>query len=70
MSRLEEVLSRALENVNGDLYLLSMIIAKRSEQISNGNTPLIEVTKELEELKPVDLALYELAENKLEWKIS
>jgi len=66
--RLEQVISKALEVVNGDTYLLSIVVARRAEQLSNGDEPLIELPKN-ENLKPSDIALFELAENKLEYKI-
>jgi len=70
MDRLEKILSIALENLNGDNYLLAIIVAKRSEQLSNGAEPLIpEIVKQKGLVKPADIALYELAENKLDYRI-
>ncbi len=71
VERLEQVLSRALKNVDGDTYLLSIIVAKRSEQLSNGEESLLsEYFLKVHQLKkPADIALYELAEDKLEYKI-
>ena len=70
MDRLEKILSIALENLDGDNYLLAIIVAKRSEQLSNGAEPLIpEIIKQKGLVKPADIALYELAENKLDYKI-
>jgi len=72
VERIEKVLSKALEVVDGDTYLLSLIIAKRSEQISDGSTPLLseEFLKSKGVIKPIDIALYEVAENRLDYKIS
>jgi DNA-directed RNA polymerase subunit omega len=72
VERLEKVLSRALESVDGDTYLLSIVVAKRSEQLSNGDEPLLdeEFLKSNQLVKPADIALYEVAENLLDYKIS
>jgi len=71
MDRLEKILSIALENLDGDNYLLAIIVAKRSEQLSNGEETLIpEIVKQKGLVKPADIALYELAENMLDYKIS
>jgi len=70
MDRLEKILSIALENIDGDTYLLAILVSKRAEQLSNGAEPLIpEIIKEKKLVKPADIALYELAENKLDYKI-
>jgi len=70
MDRLEKVLSIALENLDGDNYLLAILVAKRSEQLSNGVEPLIpEIIRERGLVKPADIALWELAENKLDYRI-
>lgn len=70
MKRLEQTLSRALENLNGDNYLLAVIIGKRSEQLANGEENLIpEIVEQLQLTKPADIALHELAEDKLDFKI-
>ena len=70
MDRLEKILSIALANLEGDNYLLAIIVAKRSEQLSNGAEPLIpEIIKQKGLVKPADIALYELAENRLNYRI-
>jgi DNA-directed RNA polymerase subunit omega len=69
LPRLEVTLSKALKYVDGDIYLLSIIVAKRAEQISNGAEPLL--TNEIQrEYKPTDIALIELSEGLLEYEVS
>jgi DNA-directed RNA polymerase subunit omega len=67
--RLEQTIYKALKVVNGDTYLLSLVVAKRAEQISNGDQPLVEVPKDSLYYKPSDIAIMELAEDKLDYKI-
>jgi DNA-directed RNA polymerase subunit omega len=66
--RLEQIIYKALKAVNGDNYLLAIVVAKRAEQLANGDMPLVELPRD-RNLKPSDIALFELAENKLEYKI-
>lgn len=60
--RSEEITARALEMLNEDRYKLSILVSKRAEQLSNGAEPLVE---NIDNLKPVDLALLEIAEGKV-----
>jgi DNA-directed RNA polymerase subunit omega len=70
MDRLEKVIAKALRVVDGDTYLLALLVAKRSEQLSNGAKPLIDGLEKRNIRKPADIALYELAEDKLDFKVS
>jgi len=64
MERLEKVASRALEKYRFDRYLLSMAVGKRAKEITNGASPLVDMN--LKENKATDIALYEIAEGKIE----
>ncbi len=72
VQRLEEIVAKALKQVDGDTYLLAVIVAKRAERLSDGAESFL--TKEFIQMKSLvkktDIALYELAENKLDFKIS
>jgi len=62
MQRTEEITAKALKQVDNDKYLLSIIVAKRAEQIANGALPLVKAdSKE----KFTDIALREVAEGKV-----
>ncbi len=62
MKRTEEITAKALKQVDNDKYLLSIIVAKRAEQIANGALPLVKAdSKE----KFTDIALREVAEGKV-----
>ena len=60
--RSEQIITKALEKVGDDRYKLSLIVAKRAEQLGNGAEPLIDDTAKL---KNVDIALREVAEGKI-----
>ena len=60
--RSEQIITKALEKVGDDRYKLSLIVAKRAEQLGNGAEPLIDDTANL---KNVDIALREIAEGKI-----
>lgn len=60
--RSEQIITKALEKVGDDRYKLSLIVAKRAEQLGNGAEPLIDDTAKL---KNVDIALREIAEGKI-----
>ena len=60
--RSEQIITKALEKVGDDRYKLSLIVAKRAEQLGNGAEPLIDDTAKL---KIVDIALREIAEGKI-----
>ncbi|BDL68054.1 DNA-directed RNA polymerase subunit omega [Campylobacter jejuni] len=61
--RIEEVAAKALEKMGNDRYRLSLVVAKRAEQLANGATPLVDFDKNKN--KFADIALYEIAENKI-----
>ena len=60
--RSEQIITKALKKVGDDRYKLSLIVAKRAEQLGNGAEPLIDDTAKL---KNVDIALREIAEGKI-----
>jgi DNA-directed RNA polymerase subunit omega len=64
--RLEKITAEALKNMDNDRYLLSIAVAKRVEQLSSGAEPTISVDKS--KYKFSDIALMEIAENKLDFK--
>lgn len=61
--RIEEIASKALEQVKGDRYLLSNILFMRIDELSRGATPL--VNKDIKTDKLSDIALLEVAEGKI-----
>lgn len=61
--RIEEIAAKALERMDNDRYRLALVVAKRSEQLANGAIPLVDFDKNKNKL--VDIALYEIAENKI-----
>ncbi|HAA2198718.1 TPA_asm: DNA-directed RNA polymerase subunit omega [Campylobacter jejuni] len=61
--RIEEVAAKALEKMGNDRYRLSLVVAKRAEQLANGATLLVDFDKNKNKL--ADIALYEIAENKI-----
>ncbi len=62
--RLEKITADALKNMDNDRYLLSIAVSKRVEQLSEGATPTIDIDKN--RYKFADIALMEIAQNKLE----
>jgi DNA-directed RNA polymerase subunit omega len=58
--RLEKVISRALEYANDDSYILSLMVAKRSNELAEGAMPLVRADKNKQNL--TDIALMEIAE--------
>lgn len=64
--RLEKITTKALANVKNDRYLLSLIVAKRAGELSEGAEPRVEVGKT--KTKFADIALMEIAEGKVEFK--
>lgn len=63
MQRIEEVAAKALEKMNNDRYKLSLAVAKRAQQLADGQEPLVDLDKNT--FKFADLALYEIAEEKI-----
>ena len=64
--RIEQVNAKALERVNYDRYLLSQAIAKRVNELLNGDKPLIELPKKNMQL--TEIAIYEIAKGVLKVK--
>ena len=60
--RSERIITKAREKVGDDRWKMSLIVAKRAEQLGNGAEPLIDDTAKL---KNVDIALREIAEGKI-----
>lgn len=63
MKRIEQITAKALEALNNDKYLLSIVVAKRAEQLANGALPLVKTDGDKE--KFTDIALKEIAQNKV-----
>lgn len=61
--KLEDILQRALERMDNDRFKLSCFVFARIKELGEGATPLVnmDVTK----YKLVDIALCEVAENKI-----
>ena len=62
-NRIEEIAAKALERMGDDRYRLSLVVAKRAEQLADGAAPLVDIDKS--KLKFADIALYEIEENKI-----
>jgi DNA-directed RNA polymerase subunit omega len=62
--RLEEVSAKALEYTNNDRYVLATVVSKRAEEINNGADVLID-KRVAKKLKATDIAIYEVAEGKI-----
>jgi DNA-directed RNA polymerase subunit omega len=60
--RSEQITARALKAAGDDRYKLSVLVSKRAEKISMGAQPLV---KNTQGLKPVDIAILEIAEGKI-----
>lgn len=63
MQRIEKVAAKALERMGNDRYRLSLIVAKRAEQLADGAVPLVGLEKSKN--KFADIALHEVAEGKI-----
>lgn len=63
MPRIEEIITKALERVNGNRYQLSLMVAKRDEQLSMGEENLLDI--DTRKMKFSDIALREIAEGKI-----
>lgn len=57
--RLEERMSKALEKVNNDRYILSVAVGQRADELSKGTKPLLE--KNTQNMKYTDIAIDEIA---------
>ncbi|WP_187648322.1 DNA-directed RNA polymerase subunit omega [Nitrosophilus labii] len=58
--RLEKAAAKALERVNFDRYLLSVVVAKRANELALGAEPLVNV--DIKKTKYTDVAIMEIAE--------
>ena len=58
--RLEEIVSKALEKVNNDRYILSVAVGQRADELSKGAKPLLD-TMETKDMKYTDIAIKEIA---------
>jgi len=59
--RLEQVVSKALKQVDNDNYVLSLMVSQRANELANGSEPLVDIKKN-SNLKSTDIALLEIAE--------
>ena len=64
MTRSEEITAKALTFVDGDRYKLSLVVAKRANQLHNGEKPLVDLPN-IKNYKFADIALMEIAEGKV-----
>jgi DNA-directed RNA polymerase subunit omega len=58
--RLEVLTAKALETTGADRYQLALAVAKRADQLQNGESSKLNVDPKT--YKPADLALMEIAE--------
>ncbi len=58
--RIEEILSKALEKVNNDRYILSLAVGQRADELSKGAKPLLE-NSTVKNMKYTDIAINEIA---------
>ncbi len=63
--RIEKINAKALEKVDYDRYLLSVVVAKRVEELSKGAKPLVEVKGNIQ---PTEIAIMEIAEGLIQVK--
>ncbi len=63
--RIEKIISNALAHANDDSYVLSIMVAQRSNQLAEGAEPLVKVDKN--KTKLTDIALMEIAEGLVEF---
>lgn len=63
MDRIEEILEKALKNVDNDRYKLSCFVFNRVKELSDGAKPLINI--DVTKYKLTDIALKEIAEGKI-----
>jgi len=62
--RTEQLTARALEKVGEDKYLLASAVGKRVTELVAGSAPLVQV--DTKKYKFADIALFEIAEGKIE----
>jgi DNA-directed RNA polymerase subunit omega len=59
--RIEEILSKALEKVGNDRYILSVAVGQRADELSKGAKPLISGNLSAQ-MKYADIAINEIAQ--------
>ncbi|ASQ30916.1 DNA-directed RNA polymerase, omega subunit [Campylobacter avium LMG 24591] len=64
MTNMEEIVAQALAKVDNDRYKLSLVVAKRAEELANGAAPKVNLDKN--KVKCADIALIEIAQDKLQ----
>lgn len=62
--RIEEILSKALEKVGNDRYILSLAVGQRADELSKGAKPLLD-NATLKNMKYTDIAISEIAKGLL-----
>ena len=62
--RIEEILSKALEKVSNDRYVLSLAVGQRADELSKGAKPLLD-NATLKNMKYTDIAINEIAKGLL-----
>lgn len=62
--RTEQIAAKALARVSDDRYVLTSLIFERVRQLSAGAKPLVDM--DVKKYKLPDIALYEIAEGKIE----
>jgi len=62
--RLEQITAKALERYDFDRYLLARAVGKRAEELTRGAEPLVDMDIKIH--KASDIAIFEIAEGKLE----
>ncbi|MCK5294911.1 MAG: DNA-directed RNA polymerase subunit omega [Arcobacteraceae bacterium] len=62
--RIEEILSKALEKVGNDRYILALAVGQRADELSKGAKPLLD-NATLKNMKYTDIAINEIAKGLL-----
>lgn len=67
VTRIEQVLAKALERADNDRYKLSVLVFARVKELSAGAQPLLNYPEDyLRRMELCDIALEEIAEGKVE----
>ncbi|PID48352.1 MAG: DNA-directed RNA polymerase subunit omega [Proteobacteria bacterium] len=61
--RLEKITAKALKQLDGDRYKLSLIVSKRAEELSAGAKILVKA--DTNKVKLTDIAIMEVAQGKI-----
>ncbi|NLC28766.1 MAG: DNA-directed RNA polymerase subunit omega [Campylobacteraceae bacterium] len=61
--RIEKIIAKAMDQMDGDRYKLSLAVSKRAEALALGAIPLVTVDKSKTKLS--DIALMEIAAGKI-----